>query len=128
MSPTTHNTLMMRKYTFSQKPAENLYCQSVQLHIAAFTLGLGELKLARALHLLIVLCCFYCLISHLLNNIKHLCKSWSERKALERGNPVPVSGGTMATSKRCFSTTTGGSMVFSQYCFLSQETKNTMHS
>lgn len=49
-------------------------------------------------------------------------------KGKEESNPVPVSGGTMATLKPRFSTTTGGSMVFSQYCFLSQETENTMHA
>ena len=49
-------------------------------------------------------------------------------KAKEDSNPVPDSGGTMATLKPRFSTTTGGSMVLSQYCFLSQETENTMHA
>lgn len=48
-----------------------------------------------------------------------------QETAWEGGNPVPVSEGVMATSELC-SSTTGGSMVFSQYHFLSQETENTM--
>lgn len=80
----------------------SVQCSSTVQHRVIQTLGLGEFKLTcytRALRLLIVLCCFYRSISHLFNSIKRLCKSWSEREPERGGNPVPVSGGTMATFK-----------------------------